>query len=72
MNLNNDRELECTKEKLRWLEECYEQERQDPGNNPYVQELSLRSLRRTINQFKEEIIRYESRKAAKDRQTALS
>lgn len=72
MDLKSDRELECTREKLRLLEECFEQERQDPGNNRYVQELSLRSLRRTINQFKEEIIRYESRKAATDRQKVLS
>ena len=64
MDLKNNRELECTKQKLRLLEECFEQE---PGNNPCAQELSLRSLSRTIKQFKEEIIRYESRKKTASR-----
>ena len=67
MDLKNDRELECTKEKLRVLEECFQQELQEPGNNAYAQELSLRSLSRTIKQFKEEIIRYESRKKTASR-----
>ena len=68
MDLKNDRELECTKQKLRLLEECFEQEQREPGNNLYAQELSLRSLSRTIKQFKEEIIRYESRKKTASRQ----
>ena len=63
MNLQSERELEVTREKLRLLEECYEQERREPDGDAHVQELTLRSLKRMINQLKEEIVRFESRAA---------
>ena len=72
MDLKNEREVEATREKLRLLEECYEQERQDFSGDSHVRELSLSSLKRTMNQFKEEIIRYESRNAMMVRQRASS
>jgi hypothetical protein len=37
--------------------------RRDPGDDAHVQELNLRSLKRMINQMKEEIARYESRRS---------
>jgi chromosome segregation ATPase len=63
MELKDERELETTREKLRSLEERYESVSQDPGGDAHVQELTLRSLKQMINQMKEEIARYESRRS---------
>jgi hypothetical protein len=60
MNLRNQRELEVTREKLRMLEEEQVAARNRPFPNEHVRELTLRSLKKLINQLKEEIIRYES------------
>ena len=65
MDLKNDRELEVTREKLRLLEEHHEASRRDTSGDPHVNELSLRSIKRMINQFKEEIARYEARQSAR-------
>jgi len=58
------RELENSKKKLRMLEKEYEAARQDPRQDPAddeeVREAELQSLRELINQFKEEIARYEA------------
>jgi hypothetical protein len=43
------------------LEELYEQVRQEPADHEHVRELTLRSLKKRINQFKEEIARFEYR-----------
>jgi hypothetical protein len=64
MELRDERELEVTREKLRLLEEHYEARRHEPTQDPYVRELSLWSIKRMINQMKEEIARYEAHKAA--------
>lgn len=64
MELRDERELEVTRQKLRLLEEHYEARRHEPADDPYVRELSLRSIKRMINQMKEEIARYEAHKAA--------
>ena len=61
MSLQSHRELETTREKLRLLEKRYEAERHEEGGDKHARELSLRSLRRLINQMKEEIARFESR-----------
>jgi hypothetical protein len=61
MNLQSHRELEATREKLRLLEERYEANTRVRGGDQHVRELSMRSLRRLINQLKEEIARFESR-----------
>ena len=60
MDLKDDLELEVTREKLASLEACYEKVRLDPEGNARVQELTLRSLKRMINQMKEEIARYQA------------
>lgn len=64
MSIENRQELEATREKLRLLEEHYEEKRKRQGGDPHVRELTLRSLRRMINELKENIIRFESHAAA--------
>lgn len=64
MNLRNDTELANTRSKLARLEARYEALQQDTDEDAHVRELTLRSLRATINQFKEEITRYEARHSA--------
>jgi hypothetical protein len=61
MSLQSHRELEATREKLRLLEERYEANKREQGGDEHVRELSMRSLKRLINQLKEEIARFESR-----------
>lgn len=63
MSLQSHRELEATREKLRLLEERYEADKRDRSGDEHVRELSMRSLKRLINQLKEEIARFESRSA---------
>ena len=67
MNLQSKRELEVTREKLKMLEEQYEATRAKPGVDEHVRELTLQSLKKLINQLKEEIIRYQSRMSAPSR-----
>lgn len=59
MKLRNRRELEATREKLRLLEEQYEAARTRSSTSEHVRELTLRSLKKLINQLKEEIARCE-------------
>jgi hypothetical protein len=61
MELKDEGQVRNTRAKLHILEKRYEAVRRDPGDNQRVQELTLRSLRRLINQMKEEIARYEAR-----------
>jgi hypothetical protein len=60
MSVQSHCELEATREKLRLLEERYEADKRDGGDDEHVRELSMRSLKRLINQLKEEIARFES------------
>ena len=60
MELKDEYEVEVTRSKLKVLEERYEASRLEPAENAHLQELSLRSLKRMINQLKEEIARFES------------
>lgn len=64
-DLRNDHELANTREKLRHLEEQYESLRIDTSEDQNVHRASMRSLKRTINQLKEEIARYEARQPAR-------
>jgi len=59
MTIENRRQLENTRIKLRKLEELYASKEQPPSDD-HVRVLTLRSLRKRINQFKEEIARFES------------
>ncbi len=61
MSLQNKRELEVTREKLRSLEDRYKVIAERPtGDNEHVRELTLRSFKALINQMKEEIALFES------------
>lgn len=59
------RELENSKEKLRTLEKEYEVARQEPADDEEVREAELQSLKELINQFKEEIARFEAHMATR-------
>jgi hypothetical protein len=65
MNLRNHQELAVTKEKLRALEEWYEKRIHETVEDTHVRELSLQSIKKMINQLKEEIVRFESREKQK-------
>jgi hypothetical protein len=58
--IQNIRELEKSKEKLRILEQEYEAAQQEPADDEEVREAELQSLKELINQFKEEIAGYEA------------
>ncbi len=60
MILRNQRELDATREKLRGLEEQYEAAQNRPFTSGDVREMTLRSLKRLINQLTEEIVRCEA------------
>ena len=59
MTLKNDQELANTRDKLRLLEAEYQDTRNDTSEDPIVRDVSLQSLKRLINQLKEEIALYE-------------
>lgn len=63
--LRNEIELENTRQKLRELEERYEARLCGTGGDAHVRELTMRSLKRYINQLKEDIARYEARHVAR-------
>lgn len=59
MSLQSKRELDVTQNKLSDLERLYASTLAEPKT--YAQELALRSLRRTINQLKEDIARFAAK-----------
>ena len=63
MKLESQREVQNTREKLRLLEEHYQRKREQPAEDEHVRELTLRSLKKMINQLKEEIACYEAHTA---------
>lgn len=65
MTLKGDVELAYTREKLTELEALYQKAREDTEENARVRELTMRSLKRLINQLKEEIARYEAHQPAR-------
>jgi hypothetical protein len=60
MSIQSERGLAATREKLRILEARVAILKSEPAEHPHLRELTIRSLMSLINQFKEEIIRYES------------
>jgi len=64
VDLRNERELANTREKLRRSEVLYEADERETGGDEELREAEMESLKRLINQFKEEIARYETRTAA--------
>lgn len=64
MSIENRRQLVSTQSKLQKLEQLYAKTRQGIAKNEHVRELTLRSLKKRINQFKEEVARFEARVSA--------
>jgi hypothetical protein len=60
MTIENRRQWENTRVKLKELEELHERKRRESGD-AHIHELTLRSLKKRINQFKEEMARFEAR-----------
>ena len=61
MRIETRRQLENTRKKLKELEQLFAKIRQAATANAHVRELTLRSLKKRINQFTEEITRFEVR-----------
>ena len=61
MGLQSQSELESTRKKLRLLQDRYDAHMRERDGDSRTRELTMRSLKRLINQLKEEIARYESR-----------
>ena len=64
MSIKNRRQLENTRRKLQELEELYVRTQQGPATGEHVRELTLRSLKKRINQFNEQITRFEAHVSA--------
>jgi uncharacterized small protein (DUF1192 family) len=60
MTLENKSQVANTLEKLAQLEARYEILRNDASGNQRLRELSMTSLKRLINQFKEEVARFKA------------
>ena len=60
MTVENRRQCENTRKKLVELEQLYQLKRREQGGER-MRELTLLSLKKRINQFKEEIARFEAR-----------
>ncbi len=60
MSLRNERELINTRTKLTRLEARYQALAAEIGGDEELREISMDSLKRTINQLKEEIARFEA------------
>lgn len=58
--IHDIQELENTREELRVLEEGYDEACQEPCDDEEVRDAELQSLKQLINEFKEEIIRFEA------------
>jgi uncharacterized protein involved in exopolysaccharide biosynthesis len=61
VSLTNERELITARTKLARLEARYESLRAEIGGDEELREMTMDSLKQTINQFREEIARYEAR-----------
>lgn len=56
--IENQLQLENTRQKLKRLEQLYEKQKQTPPSR--LRDVTLRSLKKTINQFKEEMAVFEA------------
>ena len=62
MTIENRHQLENTRMKLQELEQFHAKTEQGSAASEHVRELTLRSLKKRINQFNEEITRLEARR----------
>ena len=63
--LQSELELANTRDKLRLLEESYAEVFIETGDDQELRDAELESLKRFINQLKEEIARYEAHQPAR-------
>jgi hypothetical protein len=68
ISIENRCQLENTRAKLQRMDDLDERRRPEPTDNALLQPLTLRSLKKRIDQFKEEINRFKCRmgSAARD------
>jgi hypothetical protein len=59
MSIQSTRQLEKTRSKLQVLESRLEELDAEPVVNPRTRELTRRSLKKLVNQLKEEIARFD-------------
>jgi len=69
MSIESRREEELTRAKLKLLEDRLVVLLKEPDQNRRAHEWSVRSLKQTINQLKEELARFESRAKGAVRKT---
>lgn len=67
MSILNAAELRNTREKLRLLERRCAELNVEPAPNAHLRDLTLRSLKKLVNQLKEEIARFEAQAAGSAR-----
>lgn len=65
MNLRNERELANTRAKLARLEALCTAHDNETGGDEELRAMTIESLRRLVNQLKEEIARYVARQPAR-------
>ena len=63
MILRSDRELQNTRRKLHLLEEEYDLIVRESGGDEEARALELQSLKGLINQFKEDVARFEAHRS---------
>jgi hypothetical protein len=61
MSIQNTRQLENSRKKLQILESRIAELDSQPPVNPQTRELTRRSIKKLVNQLKEEIARFETR-----------
>jgi hypothetical protein len=69
MSIQSRRQLENTKKKLQILEERFQSLESPPDANMNARYLSRRSLKKLINQLKEEIARFETHPSIRAEET---
>jgi hypothetical protein len=65
MSIQSVRQLENTRKKLQMLEDRLGELNAEPMANPQTRDLTRRSLKKLLNQFKEAIARFESHAPAR-------
>lgn len=64
MKSENQLVVENTRRKLAAVESFYAKKQALTTGNAHVHKLTLQSLKKTINQLKEDLVRYEARSAS--------
>lgn len=65
MSIENEVALWNTRAKLERVQARYDALRQEAAGDSHTRDLTLRSLKKLINQFQEEVARYEAHQPAR-------